>query len=298
MAYPQHQGKTGPPRPGTHHGPPHHPPHPPPGSYGPTTVPPAPHGSHAGYGNHVPPNQHAPSGQRGPPTSLGPPLQNGPQSQLGLQIGPGGQHRPSAGSGQHGPTGQHGHQGTHGIPNQRGPPGSLGPPAPHKTPGPHGQYLPHIPHSNSISGQRGHPDGPTGEIRQPPAYPEPPRYPGPHVLHEEIDKHLPQAPPHSSQLQSNKQYPGPLGPGGGGGVIGGSSNNSSGGVGTNGGDMARVEEELSALNRSELLSRAVRAESEVRELKHPFHAQAAELRLLHDTHQRLTDDNQVTLLLY
>lgn len=289
MAYPQHQGKSGPPRPGPHHGPPHHPPHLPPGSYGPPSGPPAPHGSHAGYSHHGPPNQHVPSGQRGPPSSLGPPLQNGPQSQHGPQIGSGGQHRSSAGSGQHvlpgqhGVTGQHRHQGT-----QRGPPGLLGPPAPHKTPGPHGQYLPHIPHSNSVGSQRGHADGPAGEIRQPPAYPEPPRYPGPHVLHEEIEKHLPQAPPHSGpQLQSNKQYPGSLGPGG----AGGNSSNSSGVV-TNGGDMARLEEELSALNRSELLSRAVRAEGEIRELKHPFHAQAAELRHLRDTHQRLTDDNQ------
>ncbi|KAG7172258.1 coiled-coil domain-containing protein 85C-like isoform X1 [Homarus americanus] len=286
MAYPQHQGKTGPPRPGPHHGPPHHPPHPPPGSYGPPSVPPAQHGSHTGYGHHGPPNQHGPSGQRGP---HGPPLQNGPQGP-GPQIGPG-QHRTAMGAGQHGPPGQHGHPVTHGMPNQRGPPGSIGPPAPHKPPGPHGQYVPHNPHPNNVSGQRGHPDGPTGEVRQPPAYPEPPRYPGPHVLLEEVDKHLPQPPTHSgSQVQSNKQYPGPLGPGGGGGVVGG-SNSGSGGA-NSGGDIGRLEEELSALNRSELLSRAVRAEGEMRELQHTFHAQAAELRHLRDTHQRLTDDNQ------
>ncbi|XP_042216071.1 coiled-coil domain-containing protein 85C-like isoform X2 [Homarus americanus] len=196
MAYPQHQGKTGPPRPGPHHGPPHHPPHPPPGSYGPPSVPPAQHGSHTGYGHHGPPNQHGPSGQRGP---HGPPLQNGPQGP-GPQIGPG-QHRTAMGAGQHGPPGQHGHPVTHGMPNQRGPPGSIGPPAPHKPPGPHGQYVPHNPHPNNVSGQRGHPDGPTGEVRQPPAYPEPPRYPGPHVLLEEVDKHLPQPPTHSGSQE-------------------------------------------------------------------------------------------------
>ncbi|XP_045584762.1 coiled-coil domain-containing protein 85C isoform X2 [Procambarus clarkii] len=283
MAYPQHQGKSGPPRPGPHHG------HPPPGSYGPPSVPPTSHGSHAGYSHHGTANQLGPSGQRVLSGPHGPPSQNGPQGP-GPQIGPG-QHRPSMGSGQHGQPSQHGHPGTHGIPNHRGPPGSIGPPAPHKPPGTHGQYAPHLSHSNVVNGQRSHLDGPAGEVRQPPAYPEPPRYPGPHALLEEVDKHILQTGTlNGPQVQSNKQYSGPLGQGGGGGVVGGSNNGS--GSTNNSSDMVRLEEELSALNRSELLSRAVRAESETRELQHTFHSQAAELRHLRDTHQRLTDDNQ------
>nr|XP_053649369.1 coiled-coil domain-containing protein 85C-like isoform X1 [Cherax quadricarinatus]XP_053649370.1 coiled-coil domain-containing protein 85C-like isoform X1 [Cherax quadricarinatus]XP_053649371.1 coiled-coil domain-containing protein 85C-like isoform X1 [Cherax quadricarinatus]XP_053649372.1 coiled-coil domain-containing protein 85C-like isoform X1 [Cherax quadricarinatus] len=284
MAYPQHQGKSGPPRPGPHHGPPHHIPHPPPSSYG----PPVPHGPHSGYG-HGPPNQLGPSSQRGVSGPHGIPIQNGPQGSGPPVIS--GQHRPQVGAGQHGQPGQHGHPGTHGVPNQRGSSGSIGPPAPHKPPGPHGQYVQHLPHPNNMNGQRGPPDGPPGEVRQPPAYPEPPRYPGPHTLHEDVDKHLSQVATHSGpQVQSSKHYPGPLGQGGGGGGIGGSN---SGSAGTNNGsDLGRLEEELSALNRNELLSRTARAESEIRDLQHSFHAQTAELRHLRDTHQRLTDDNQ------
>lgn len=311
MAYPQHQGKTGPPRPGPHHGPPHHSSHPPPGSYGPQPG----HVNHVGYTHHGPMSQHALSGQRGQPGQHGPPQQNGPQINLGqlrsqigssAQLGAPGQHGHPGPPGSLGPPGQHGTlsshgtagshapQGSHGphaVPNQRGLPGShiqAGPSAiQHKASVPHGQYGAHVPHSNNIGNQRSHLDGPGSEVRQPPAYPEPPRYPGPQPVHEDMEKHMSQLPTHNGQpAQNMKQYSGAQVPGGGGMNGGGASMSS--------GDLGRLEEELSQLSRKDLVARTLRTEGEARELQHSVHVQAGELRHLRENQQRLTDDNQVS----
>ncbi|XP_047468967.1 coiled-coil domain-containing protein 85C-like [Penaeus chinensis] len=309
MAYPQHQGKTGPPRPGPHHGPQHHSSHPPSGSYGPQSG----HANHVGYNHHGPMGQHAIPGQRGQPGQHGPPQQNGPQINLGQHrsqigsaaqlgagqhghpgppgpMGPAGQHVPLSSHGSsllHGPQGNHG---PHGVPNQRVPPGShiqaVPPAIQHKGPAPHGQYGAHIPHSTNIGSTRGHLDGPGNEVRQPPAYPEPPRYPGPQNVHEDMDKHMSQVPTHNGQpAQTIKQYSGAQGSGGGGGMNGG-------GASMNSGDLGRLEEELSQLSRKDLVARTMRAEGEARELQHSIHVQAGELRHLRENQQRLTDDNQ------
>lgn len=288
MAYSQHQGKSGPTRPGPPHLVPHHATHPPPASYGPPAPPPSQHGTLAGYGHHGPPSiQRGPSGQLGPPNQLGP--QSGQGSQQRSQVGPhGGQHSHS------GPPIPHG---SHSLQNQRGPPGMIGPhgaPGPphvqHKGSGPHGQYMPHIPHGAKLGTDR--PDNSNNDARQPPAYPEPPRYPGSGALYEDSDKQPPPAPvvngPQSQPLL--KQYSGNLGPGGGAGPSINSVNNSGSGVVSV--DNIKLEEELSGLNRNELIGRALRIEGEFRELKLTYHSQAGELRHLRESHQRLTDDNQ------
>ncbi|XP_066954459.1 coiled-coil domain-containing protein 85C [Macrobrachium rosenbergii] len=284
MAYSQHQGKTGPSRAGPPpHLVPHHAPHPPPSaSYGPPPPPPPQHGSHPGYGHHVP-----------PPNQRGPPMPSGPQNQMGPQVGQGNQQRSQMGPGmQHGPPPPHGSHSQRGPPGMIAPHGVPGPPhAQHKMSGPHGQYMPHIPHGAKLPSDR--PDIPNAEMRHPPAYPEPPRYPGSSGMQEDSDKQQPPAPAAGGPQGQPpvKQYPGNLGglSGGSGPSMNSVNNSGSGGVSA---DTAKLEEELSALNRNELIGKALRIESEVRDLKHSFHQQAGELRHLRDSHQRLTDDNQ------
>ncbi|KAK7086917.1 CCDC85 [Halocaridina rubra] len=288
MAYSQHQGKSGPPsRPGPPHILPHHAP-PSSASYGPPAPPPQQHG---GYGHHgPPPNQRGPSGQMGPPVPTAQPIQIGSQigqgSQQRSQVGPGGQLGHSA------PPPPHASHTQRGLSGMIGPHGVPGPPhVQHKGPGPHSQYVPHFPHGNKQGSDRT--DISNNEVRQPPAYPEPPRYPGPNALLDDSEK---QSPSGNNALNSQghppvKQYPVPLGSGGGPGPTINSNSNNSGSV-TASVDSGKIEEELSGLNRSELIGRAARTEIEIRELKHSYHTQAGELRHLRDSHQRLTDDNQ------
>lgn len=112
----------------------------------------------------------------------------------------------------------------HRVPSGHLNPVGRGPAGPLKSSGPSGQYLHPRPHPEAL---------PPGEPRQPPAYPEPPRYPGPLV--DDPERH----------------HVGPKHDG-------------------------RVEDEAG---------------------RHSLHAQLAELRHLREAHQRLTDDNQVSLSL-
>lgn len=289
MAYPQpHQVKgrvtrtepPGPHPPSSHHG--HHP-----GQPGPPFPPPPPHGlPHPSYNHHIPPpqqgqhishnkpSQHTMSSQKGPPNSHGPPGSSGPPP--GLQGPPPGSY------------GSHSQRGSSTTQSSNGPHSQYN--GPHGPPGPHGHP------SNSLNSRAGVPsEGPLGgDGRQPPAYPEPPRYPGNQAQRQ---------PKHSVALgppgHVSKSYLGPppgqalppqgvsvaIPPGAG---SAGSGPPSSGA----GSESGRLEEDFTKLNRTELVNRLLCNESDIRELQRSLHGQSSELRHLRENQQRLTDDNQ------
>ncbi|CAL4224098.1 unnamed protein product, partial [Meganyctiphanes norvegica] len=282
MAYPQHQIKGGATRPEPPHPPPHHGHHP--GPPGPP-YPPLPHGPphglpHPSYNHHMQPPQqgqhtshkppqHAMSSQKGPPNSHGPSGPSGPPpGSSGLPPGP---------------------PGSYGSHSQRGPGTSQ------SSNGPHNQYIgphgpppgPHVHPSSSLNTRAGPGDGPSGESRHPPAYPEPPRYPGP----QRQQKH--QIPPGHQAKSYMGPPPGPLPPPGASGTIPpGAGSAGSGPSSGTGSESARLEEDLTKLNRTELMNRLLCSESDIRELQRSLHGQSSELRHLRENQQRLTDDNQ------